>query len=106
VRLRLGCDHAIVVRVKPQAQVVAVRDVAVRKLRDVTVAVALAATAGMGLIAWVSAETIPGTAPSGPTGSTSTAVDEQPTLNDGGGFVQKQPRYSFGPGVAVSGGSR
>jgi hypothetical protein len=91
-----------------QANMPEVRDVAVRKLRDVTVAVAIAAAAGVGVIAWVSAATIPGSsAPSGLTGNAATGVDDQPVSVSGDGFT-KAPRGSngFGPGVAVSGGSR
>jgi hypothetical protein len=84
-----------------------VRDIAFQKLRDLTVAIAIAAAASVGVIAWVSAATIPGTTTgSDLSGNVTTGVDEQPSTS-GGGFVQaptgkRQP----GPGVAVSGGSR
>ena len=84
-----------------------VRDIALQKLRDVTVAVALAATASVGLIAWVSAATIPG-APdtSGLAGAPATGDGEQVISNNPTGFGQKPPgKNKFGPGVAVSGGS-
>jgi hypothetical protein len=85
-----------------------VRDVAFQKLRDVTVAIAVAAAASVGVIAWVSAATIPGTTTSSDvSGNVATGVDDQPSTGGGGGYVQaptggRQP----GPGVAVSGGSR
>lgn len=84
-----------------------VRDIAFQKLRDLTIAVAVAAAACVGLIAWVSAATIRGTATSaGLSGNAATGVDDQPSTS-GGGFVQAPPRKAgFGPGVAVSGGSR
>jgi hypothetical protein len=84
-----------------------VRDIAFQKLRDLTIAIAVAAAACVGLIAWVSAATIPGTATgSDSTGSVATGVDDQPSTS-GGGFVQAPHRKTgFGPGVAVSGGSR
>ena len=84
-----------------------VRDVAVRKLRDVTVAVALAAAASVGLVAWVSAATIPGSSNSGLTGNAVTDDGEQVISSNPSGFGQKPPgKNKFGPGVAVSGGSR
>jgi hypothetical protein len=84
-----------------------VRDIAFQKLRDLTVAIAVAAAACVGLIAWVSASTIPGTtASSNTSGNVPTGVGDEPS-NNGDGFVQAPPRRSgFGPGVAVSGGSR
>ena len=85
-----------------------VRDVAIRKLHDLTIAVAIAAAAGVGVIAWVSAVTIPGsTAPAGLTGNAATTVEEQPISSSDDGFTQVPPRQNgYGPGVAVSGGSR
>jgi hypothetical protein len=84
-----------------------VRDIAFQKLRDLTIAIAVAAAACVGLIAWVSAATIPGTTTvPDSSGNSATGVDDQ-TSNSGDGFVQAPPRRSgFGPGVAVSGGSR
>jgi hypothetical protein len=85
-----------------------VRDTAVRKLRDVTLAIAVAAAAGVGVIGWVSAATIPGSnVGQGPSGNAATGVDDQPINAGGDGFAQA-PRGSaqLGPGVAVSGGSR
>jgi hypothetical protein len=84
-----------------------VRDVAFQKLRDVTIAIAIAAAAGVGLIAWVSAATIPGsTAGSDNIGGATAGVDDRQSTS-GSGFVQAPPRKArLGPGVAVSGGSR
>jgi hypothetical protein len=85
-----------------------VRDIAVQKLRDVTIAVAIAATAGVGLIAWVSAATIPGSVgTSALTGNSATGGDDQPITSTSDGFTQTPPRRTrSGPGIAVSGGSR
>ena len=85
------------------------RDLSVQKLRDLTIAIVIAAAAGVGVIAWVSAETIPGFVDStGPTGNTSTGPDDQSNTSE-------RPRDRFnqaptgrsrrGPGMAVSGGS-
>ena len=83
-----------------------VRDTAVQRLRDLTIAVAIAAAAGVALIAWVSAATIPGTSDSSGltgngagTGGTTTPGDE-----DGFGPAP-QGTNGYGPGIAVSGGS-
>ena len=102
--MSLGCDDHPVTTVDRQTQV---RDVAVRKLRDVTVAVALAAAASVGLIAWVSAATIPGaTESSGLTGNAATGDGEQ-VISTNPSVGQKPPgNNKFGPAVAVSGGSR
>ena len=83
------------------------RESALQKLRDMTIAIAIAAAASVGVIAWVSAATIPGsTAASASSGTTPGEVDDQPSTS-GGGFVQAPPRKAgFGPGVAVTGGSR
>jgi hypothetical protein len=83
-----------------------IRNVAAQKLRDVTIAIAVASAAAVGVIAWVSAATIPGsTGSSGLTGNAATGIDAEQSGDDG--FVQAPPRKSnFGPGVAVSGGSR
>ena len=48
--------------VRRQTEMALVRDTAVQKLRDLTIAVALASAAAVALIAWVSAATIPGIA--------------------------------------------
>jgi len=83
-----------------------VRDNAVQKLRDLTIAVALAAAAAVALIAWVSAATIPGTA--GTAGLTGNTVDGsgQPVSGGDDGFSQGPPATSgYGPGIVVTGGS-
>ena len=84
-----------------------VRDTAVQKLRDLTIAVALAAAAGVALIAWVSAATIPGTADSsGLAGSAANSGGGQANPENDDAFTPV-PRQTtgYGPGIAVSGGS-
>jgi len=86
------------------------RDLGVQKLRDLTVAVVIAAAAGVGVIAWVSAETIPGFVDAtGPTGSTSTGLDDRSitTIEGNRDRFNQAPtgRSRRGPGMAVSGGS-
>lgn len=94
-----------------QTHMAVARDNAVQKLRDMTIAVAVVAAAGVGVIAWLSAVTIPGsTATGGLTFGTTTVDDGQPISIDDGftddGFTQAPPtRTRSGPGVAVSGGS-
>jgi hypothetical protein len=95
--------------INPQPQVhAAVRDLAVRKLRDVTVAVAIAATASVGVVAWVSAATIPGSAATtGLSGNAATGSGDPVISNNPVGFgPAPSGGKKFGPGVAVSGGSR
>jgi hypothetical protein len=91
-----------------QSNMAGARDIAVQKLRDVTTAIVIAAAAGVGVIAWVSAATIPGSnQPSSLGGNAATGIDNQPAPATGGPFAQGRPsRAQFGPGVAVSGGSR
>jgi hypothetical protein len=85
-----------------------VRDIAVRKLRDTTIAVAIAAAAGVAVIAWLSAATIPGSSVRpGLTGNTASGVNDQQIAASDDGFAPAPPGSSQpGPGVAVSGGSR
>ncbi len=85
----------------------AARDTAVRNLRDLTIAIAIAAAAGVGLTAWVSAATIPGTTgTSGVTGGAAADSAGQPSSFEDQGFSQAPPSHAqFGSGVAVSGGS-
>ena len=83
-----------------------VRDYAVQKLRDLTIAVALAAAAAVALLAWVSAATVPGIASSA--GQTGNVVDGsgRPISGSDDGFNQGPPATSgYGPGIAVTGGS-
>ena len=90
---------------KRQTRLAGARDVAVRNLRDLTIAIAIIATAGVGLAAWVSAATIPGNTPLGSSGNASTgAASDSNTVDPGNGqaAVSSQP----GSGVVVSGGSR
>jgi hypothetical protein len=95
------------INVKPQVHAAA-RDLAVRKLRDVTVAVVIAATASVGVVAWVSAATIPGSAANtGLSGNPASGSGDPAISNNPGGFVPAPAGgKEFGPGVAVSGGSR
>jgi hypothetical protein len=83
------------------------RDLGVQKLRDLTIAVVIAAAAAVGVIAWVSAETIPGFADSkGPTGSAATGLDNRSISSTGDRFNQgPTARSRRGAGMAVSGGS-
>ena len=93
---------------KRQMHLAGARDSGVRNLRDLTIAIAIAATAGVGLTAWVSAATIPGTTGT-PAGNTeaSAGTADQPKTSGTLGFVQARPgNAQFGSGVAVSGGSR
>jgi len=85
-----------------------VRDTAVQKLRDLTIAVALAATAAVALIAWVSAATIPGTTgASGQTGSAAGSGGDMTSSENTDGFNQNPPGTTrLGPGITVTGGSR
>jgi hypothetical protein len=85
----------------------AARDLAVQKLRDLTIAIVIAAAAGVGAIAWVSAATIPGTGDaSGQTGSATTGLDDRSISPTGDRFSQAPPgRSGRGTGMAVSGGS-
>ena len=84
-----------------------VRDTAVQKLRDLTIAVALASAAAVVLIAWVSAATVPGTANA--SGQTGNSVNDggQTFTGDDGGFNQAPPPRNTGngPGIVVTGGS-
>jgi hypothetical protein len=89
-----------------QTSIGQVRDVATQKLRDLTIAVAIVAAAGVGAIAWISAATVPGSnGLASLAGSPVTERDDRSFSNDDG-FAQAPPTTAqFGPGVAVSGGS-
>ncbi len=93
---------------KRQTHLAGARDTAVRNLRDLTIAIAIAAAASVGLTAWVSAATIPGTTgTSGLSGSAAGDTASQPSSSADQGFAQARPgKAQFGSGVAVSGGSR
>jgi uncharacterized protein (DUF2147 family) len=106
--MSLVSDDHHVHSVRRPSEIARVRDTAVQTLRDVTIAVALAATAAVGLLAWVSAATIPGTTDaSGITGNAATGRGSQTTSEADDGFAQAPPaRTQVGPGMAVSGGSR
>jgi hypothetical protein len=91
-----------------QTEMAMVRDLGVQKLRDLTIAVALASAAAVALIAWVSAATIPGTASVSQTGNTTTDNSGVPVSGGDDGFNQRPPRNTgigSGPGIVVSGGS-
>lgn len=83
-----------------------VRDTAVQKLRDLTIAVALASAAAVALIAWVSAATIPG-GTSGQAGTTNTGGGQPASEHDDGFNQGPLPGgiTGTGPGIVVSGGS-
>ena len=91
---------------KRQTRLAGARDTAVRNLRDLTVAIAIIAAAGVGLASWVSAATIPGnSSPTGSSGSATTgSAGDSFTADPGSGqaAISSQP----GSGVVVSGGSR
>ena len=87
---------------------ISVRDRAQRLMNHLTAGVALAAVAGVGVLGYVSAATIPGSSPSSTaTNSTSTPTTSSTTsssssiLSSASGTVSS----SSGTGVAVSGGS-
>jgi hypothetical protein len=93
---------------KRQTRLAGARDAAVRNLRDLTIAIAIIAAAGVGLAAWVSAATIPGiTGSAGSTGSTGSATTgsagDSFTVDQGAGQAAINSAAS---GVVVSGGSR
>jgi hypothetical protein len=94
--------------VKRQLHLAGARDTGVRNLRDLTIAIAITAAAGVGLTAWVSAATIPGTpGTSGVTGAAAGEAANQAGSAADQGFAQGRPGNAhFGSGVAVSGGSR
>ena len=85
------------------------RDGAMQRLRDLTLAAGIAAFGALGLFAWISAATIPGV--SGSAQPASGDAQLTPTFF-GGGDDSQQPSQrqslapaNFGSGVAVSGGS-
>jgi hypothetical protein len=90
---------------KRQTRLAGARDVAVRNLRDLTIAIAIIAAAGVGLAAWVSAATIPGGAgTTGSSGNTSAgAAGDSFTTDPGNG---QAAGFQPGSAVVVSGGSR
>jgi len=83
-----------------------VRDTAVQKLRDLTIAVALAATAAVALIAWLGAATIPGVADAaGKTGNTANGGGQAVTGSDDGFNQGLVGSTGYGPGIVATGGS-
>jgi hypothetical protein len=91
---------------KRQTRLAGARDIAVRNLRDLTIAIAIIAAAGVGLAAWVSAATIPGnTSPAGSSGNATTGATGDSFTADPG---TRQAASGSQPdsAVVVSGGSR
>jgi hypothetical protein len=89
-----------------QTQMTRARDLAVRKLRDITIAVAVVATGAVGVIAWLSATGIPGSAVISGLASTVATQDDGQLISSDDGFVQAAPATAqSAPAVAVSGGS-
>jgi hypothetical protein len=87
-------------------QMTAARDLAVRKLRDITFAVAVVAAGGVGVIAWLSAAGMPGAAVISGLASTLVTQDDGQLISSDDGFVQAAPATAqSAPAVAVSGGS-
>lgn len=91
-----------------QAAKAATRDDAMQRLRDLTFAVAIAACGALGVFAWLSANTIPGSA----NASIQPATDDSQFANvQGGDDSNRQPTVfapapsQGGSGVVVSGGS-
>ncbi|HVC74997.1 MAG TPA: hypothetical protein VND96_00610 [Candidatus Micrarchaeaceae archaeon] len=93
-----------------QTEMTVARDLAVQKLRDLTFAVALISAAAVGVIAWVSAATIPGTASAQGQAGNTTNTDNSglPVTGGDDGFYQRPSQNTgigSGPGIVVSGGS-
>lgn len=91
-----------------QAAKAATRDDAMQRLRDLTLAVAIAACGALGVFAWLSANTIPGSAST----ATQPSGDDSGFANvQGGDDSNRQPAVfapapsQSGAGVVVSGGS-
>jgi hypothetical protein len=91
-----------------QAAKAATRDDAMQRLRDLTLAVAIAACGALGVFAWLSATTIPGSAS---TTTQPSAGDSQFANAQAGDDSTQQPAVfapapsHSGSGFAVSGGS-
>jgi hypothetical protein len=93
-----------------QAAKAATRDDAMQRLRDLTVAVAIAACGALGVFAWLSANTIPGSASTAtqPPSDDSQFANLQPgdDLNQQpAAFAPAPARAGNGSGFVVSGGS-
>ena len=80
------------------------RDAAMRQLDRITRGVAFAAIAGVGMLTAVSAYSVPGTAPSSLTATTSTSTSSSST-SSGLQSSSTGVTSSSGSAVAVSGGS-
>jgi hypothetical protein len=84
------------------------RDDAVQRLRDLTIAVAVAALGAVGLLAWISAATFPGQAALNQPSGQATSTGSADASNASGDDLQPTsvvPAGS-GSGLAVSGASR
>jgi hypothetical protein len=91
---------------KRQRHLAGARDSAVQRLRDLTIAIAIAAAAGVGLVAWVSAATIPGSTATSGTAAGSATNPAQANSSTDQGFGQAPPGIAQpGSGITVSGGS-
>ena len=101
-----------------QAHLAGTRDVAVQKLRDLTLAIGIGAAGAVGLVAYIAAATIPGISDVSATGSASAQTADVPSevsassgsttvpsTTQPGPAVAPAPRHRYPP-VAVSGGSR
>jgi hypothetical protein len=90
-----------------QAAKAATRDDAMQRLRDLTLAVAIAACGALGVFAWLSATTIPGSAST----TTQPSIDDSQFATTQAGDDSNQPaafapaRAGGGSAFAVSGGS-
>ena len=97
--------------VTQQTRLAGARDTAVRNLRDLTIAIAIIAAAGVGLAAWVSAATIPGSTGNSRSNASSTSdTNSPPVAATDDGFGQQAPQAPvtapLGSAVGVTGGSR
>ena len=83
------------------------RDDAVQKLRDLTIAVAIAALGAVGLLAWISSATFPGQAGSTQPGGQVTSSGSANTSNASGDDLQPASAApaGSGSGLVVSGAS-
>ena len=83
------------------------RDDAVQRLRDLTIAVAIAALGAVGLLAWISAATFPGQAGSTQPGGQVTSSGSANASNASGDDLQPASAApaGSGSGLAVSGAS-
>jgi hypothetical protein len=85
------------------------RDGAIQRLRELTIWVGIAALGAVGLLAWISASTIPGQGSSSPSSEqSSTPTSSGYQASTPGGDASQQPSLFpavSGSGLVVSGGS-